>query len=105
LKMTDTYGVVTYSAVKSVRFDASNGKGLNIYPVPAVITVQIELPVAPEAGLVVQLYDDQDKLVNSIPLNQRQTLSINVQSLSSGVYIVKVMKNTNTVYTGRMIKL
>ena len=105
LKMTDTYGVITYSQVKSVRFDAANGKGLNIYPVPAVITVQIELPIAPEAGLMVQLYDDQDNLVKTIPLNQRQTLSLNVQALSSGVYIVKVMKNTTTVYTGRMIKL
>ncbi len=105
IKMINADDNYIYSDVKAVTFNDEFGSGVKIYPVPATSVVQLSLPKPATDGMIIQLYDNQDRLVNTINAANRQLIPIRVGSLSSGIYTVKIFKNGTSVYTGRVIKL
>jgi hypothetical protein len=93
LKSVDAQGKETTSKIVSVNFsDKLNGK-LQIYPNPAQSDLQIELISDEEATKSVQVFDLAGRIIfskNAVLTKGLNNISLDVNTLSSGTYLVKM---------------
>lgn len=81
---------------------------LNVYPNPFSSNVQIVLSLANDSPVSAYLMDAQGKIVRSVVENEplaagEHMLNISGDNLAGGIYMYKVVTNTNT-YSGRVLK-
>jgi len=71
----------------------NNGKiAFDIYPNPARETITIELATSPNDNALAEIFSIEGKLIQSFPVLHKKS-TVNLVSLFSGVYIVKVRDN------------
>ncbi len=83
---------------------------VRVYPNPAtnVLTIEYKLPNNEEA--IMQIIDIMGRLVITKNLSSQKqpfgklTMTLNISSLSQGVYLYKVVQNGGAISTGRIIK-
>ena len=101
LKQVDRDGRIRYSTVIAVNFTSSAGFELRVMPGSGLVGLTIPATISGKAD--VMIYDAQGRLL------QRQTVVAGLQSLtvnagsSNTMYLIKVMKDGRTLYTGRFM--
>lgn len=98
LRMVDLDGTVEYSPVKIVTFEQDNSLVLYPNPVANELTIQSDANVKS-----VQVYGLDGKLVLDQPIGARGVISMSLETLESGVYLVHINTGTDTVVR-RMVK-
>ena len=84
-----TLGLPTTTGVDDVTADAENG-GVHIWPVPAESELHIS---AGEAIETVSIFNISGACVATFEGNNDTAMTVNVDNLASGVYLVKVNAN------------
>ncbi len=104
LKMVDLNGTAKYSNIILLRVNGENAS-MVIYPNPATKTLNVEISAVDNDKTVnAAIFDFNGKLLQSHILKSTNTLfQFDVQSLSSGVYILRVIWNNET-YVWRFVK-
>jgi hypothetical protein len=76
---------------------------INIYPNPSTGILNIALPTSLSQNSTLEIYDALGKLViKQAMLNE--TTSINISNLDNGIYLFKILNNSNLVKIGKLIK-
>lgn len=99
LKMMDADGKAQYSSVAWVRInESSNRVTVQAFPNPVVSELKVSVPANwQNKEIVYALYQVNGILVKKMVVeNAAQTMSINMNELKSGVYIVKVSAGNET---------
>jgi hypothetical protein len=99
LKMIDTDGKYTYSAVKNVNFEKKSETV--IYPNPAVDVVNIQVDGTDDISSLssLKIYDTTGKLVLSPALTSG---TVDVNALKNGFYVVQILKKNGQVASSKM---
>ncbi|HMK03235.1 MAG TPA: T9SS type A sorting domain-containing protein [Ferruginibacter sp.] len=102
LKIIDRSGSYFYSQVRPVRFE----KGLEqvkIFPNPAADVLNIQLPSSYVNQTTLQVYSKDGKFISSIKPSANMVV-LNVLPLSSGTYIIQLVKKDGSKESYRFVK-
>ncbi len=77
-------------------------KNIKVYPNPAQLALNIEMSQLPSDAQV-EIYNAHNKLVNTFQLSETNLNKIDIQDLSSGLYIL-VIRSPKLLYTTKFIK-
>jgi Secretion system C-terminal sorting domain len=93
LKSVDAQGMETISKIVSVNFSDKLNNKLQIYPNPAQSALQVELISDEEASKTVQIFDLAGRMIlsqNAVLTKGLNNITVDVNTLSSGTYLVKM---------------
>jgi hypothetical protein len=100
LKIIDRDGKIEYSPIKIVNF--SSNLLFTIYPNPAIDIIQIENKFI--SGLInVSINDNTGKTVKQLIFKNMPTFTIDIKSLSAGIYIIKI-QTEKEIYSSSFLK-
>jgi hypothetical protein len=103
LKSVDRDGKLSYSAIRSLRFDKAID--YTLYPNPAGKTVTIQQTSATGFNGTVALYNQNGQLVVTKRIvTTAQQFELNVASLSAGLYFVKMTNLDGAVSMQKLVK-
>ena len=91
------------SAVTAIEESQSISLSISAYPNPAIDYLTLELKEVDLSNLQFQLYDFTGKLLQTEKITSNQT-SIDMGSLKSATYFIKVTRENNEVKTFKIIK-
>jgi hypothetical protein len=107
--VTNTYSYIHHAiyykatvTTTSVNENGNENNTFTIYPNPAGESFTIDHALNPGYNSVVEIYSLDGKLMQQIAIEQSKT-EVNISSLSSGIYVVKITGN-NEVYTRKLVK-
>lgn len=106
LTQTDYDGSVADLGIRSIRSDAYASQGIDIYPMPVNETLNFSLELNDEVSLGVQVIDLKGAILVDISpktIAGLNNFNIDITSLSSGTYILKVV-NQNSTSVDKFIK-
>lgn len=106
LKMVDVDEKYTYSEVRMVRLVTENKIQISTFPNPVVNELRVMVPANwQEKTVTYEIYNSNGVMMSRVQ-NARaaQVQQLNVQSLNSGNYVVRV-SNGSTVSTSKFVKL
>ncbi|MFN1218147.1 T9SS type A sorting domain-containing protein [Chryseobacterium kwangjuense] len=93
------YEITTLSSSETV----SNQEGILLYPNPARDYLYVDFTSTPYKGSEYQLFDSQGKLIKKDAISQPKS-EIDLSSLHSAVYIMRINKNGENLKTFKVIK-
>ncbi|WP_099765232.1 T9SS type A sorting domain-containing protein [Chryseobacterium sp. 52] len=93
------YEITTLSAHETV----SKQEGILLYPNPFRDYLYIDFTSSPYKGSEYQLYDAQGKLIKKDVISQSKS-ELNLSSLPSAVYIIRINQNGENLKTFKVIK-
>lgn len=100
LKMVDIDGKVQYSSIRIIRISKNEEKSISLsaYPNPVVSELRVTIPANwQNKNVIYQIFALNGKLMNSKQTaNSSQTETLNTEKLSSGIYIIKAICNTES---------
>lgn len=99
LKQVDVNGDFTYSSIAPVNFSNNSISQLNIFPMPASTSLNIELPGVSEMSVSIYNANGQKVYDN----NSGNVLSIDIQNFAAGLYMVEV-KADNQIFSSKFLK-
>jgi uncharacterized protein len=103
LKMVDIDGKSEYSAVRRVNFD--NNNLYSVYPNPAKNIINISVDNANGVAADAEIYNTQSQLLIKRKINiASQITPVDISSLSSGIYFLKIIAADGTVTMQKFIK-
>jgi predicted extracellular nuclease len=103
LKSVDIDNKFGYSAIRSVNFESKYT--FRVYPNPAKEVLQITTDDAGGFNGIIQVLNTQGQLMINKSINSNnQLLSVNIESLSSGMYVLKITTADGTVKWEKFIK-
>jgi predicted extracellular nuclease len=103
LKMIDIDGKPEYSAVRRVNFD--NNNLYSFYPNPAKNLINIAVDNANRLVVDAEIYNMQSQLLMKRKINiASQITPVDISSLSSGIYLLKIIANDGTATMQKFIK-
>lgn len=102
LKLMDAAGRSSYSKVVSA-FVKSAGFVAEVFPNPAKDAVIVRASSAPDGETTVTISDISGKMMLSAPLNGKET-TLNVRTLASGLYQLKVVKDGVVMQVVKFVK-
>ncbi|MDO9000399.1 MAG: T9SS type A sorting domain-containing protein [Bacteroidota bacterium] len=76
---------------------------LNVFPNPATNTVVISFKSKEIITTNISIYDLNEKLIKSINVNSNDNLTVNIEELTAGVYLLKIT-TSNSTYVKKLIK-
>lgn len=101
LKQTDADNRFEYSEVRQLNF-SNNSSSVKLYPNPASTVVNV---IGVEAGSVIRIEDALGKTVlSTVKTSDASAGTINIATLSRGIYIVIVYSKDGTTITRKLIK-
>lgn len=101
LKQTDLDGRFRYSTVIAVNYTGNGGFELRVIPGSGLVGLIVPATVSGKAD--VMIYDAQGRqLQRQTVVAGQQTLTLNAGS-SNTIYLIKVVKDGKTLYTGRFM--
>jgi hypothetical protein len=106
LKQVDADGTSSFSPVRTVRFTGAAPEiGLSVYPNPASAATgaTLDLSTLPAGTYQVQLLDLAGRAVGTYRLDGARTHALDVRTLASGTYVVRVVGQALTLTT-RLVK-
>lgn len=95
LKMIDMDNSYNYSPTRILVMNQNNGSNIYIYPNPANTNLNIDLTEI-DANIDFQMLDAMGRVVLHGPLQCKTINRLDVNSLVSGVYLIKVITDSNT---------
>lgn len=96
LKLLDGDGSFSYSDVKVLKTSCKKEISLDIYPIPANDMVNVKLSGFEGRELKsVEILDSQGKWVKSLNLYTQEVNKVNIESLSSGVYFLRLVDDVS----------
>jgi len=106
LKMVDIDQKYSYSEVRMVRLVTENKIQVSTFPNPVVNELRVMVPAEwQEKTLTYEIYNSNGVMMSRVQnAKAAQVQQLNVQSLNSGNYIVRV-SNGSTVSTSKFVKL
>ncbi|HEX4958006.1 MAG TPA: T9SS type A sorting domain-containing protein [Lacibacter sp.] len=92
LQMVDNDGSFQYSPIRLVRLNAANKVQIQAFPNPVVNELRVMIPINwQEKATTYEIYNSNGALVSRTKVaNAAQVQQLNVQSLGSGNYIIRV---------------
>ncbi len=105
LQMIDANLKYEYSPIRMVRLNAANTVKIQTFPNPVVSELRIMIPAAwQEKNVTYEIYSGNGALLNRVQKNNAvQIQQLNVSSLGSGNYIIRVT-NGQEISTSKFIK-
>lgn len=101
MKQTDLDGRFRYSTVIAVNYTGNGGFELRVIPGSGLVGLIVPATVSGKAD--VMIYDAQGRqLQRQTVVAGQQTLTLNAGS-SNTIYLIKVLKDGKTLYTGRFM--
>jgi hypothetical protein len=82
----------------------SNAKELIAYPNPVTSTMNVNFNGSTNPDTKVNVYDAVGKLVISQPINNATNYQLNFSDLPRGIYLLKLLDNSNVIQTKKIIK-
>lgn len=107
LKQIDLDGKFTYSNIASVYFSKDNSSIVSIYPNPVKDQTTIDFYTERAGKVKMEVYDSKGALVSSQTYNSvtgMNRTTINVQSLSTGIYTLKCYTANELIGVTKLIK-
>jgi hypothetical protein len=97
LRIVDKNGIVTYSDVRKVNFGKISS--VSVFPNPARVEVNITLTAAMinKAAIISILSIDGKLVISKQLVAASQTETINVSTLASGKYIIRIVTNNDAI--------
>lgn len=96
LKLLDGDGSFSYSDVKVLKTTCNDLKSLEIYPNPASDMINVRLIGYERKELkLAEILDNQGKWVKNIKLETAEVNNINIESLNSGVYFLRLVDDVS----------
>ena len=83
----------TQSVANNTESDITNNLQINLYPNPAVTEITVKLTNVSPHPVVIHLLDLLGRQINSVEGNTETDTIIDIRSLPSGIYVVKVNLN------------
>jgi hypothetical protein len=103
LKMIDIDGKSEYSAVRRVNFD--NNNSYSAYPNPAKNIINIAVDNVNGLTADAEIYNMQSQLLMKRKINSASQITpVDISSLSSGLYMLKIIANNGTATMQKFIK-
>ena len=102
LKIVDTNGSFTYSPIVIINNKKILELELHLYPNPATIYTNIQLPTLAGQHVAVNIFNEQGQLVKQILQKNATQIQISIAELASGTYHVFVNDGQNK-YTKKLI--
>jgi uncharacterized protein len=103
LKMVDIDNKFDYSAVRRVNFDNTNL--YSVYPNPAKNIINLEIDNANGLTADAEIYNTQSQLLIKRKINTTaQIAPVDISSLSSGIYFLKIITSAGIVTMQKFIK-
>jgi hypothetical protein len=105
LQMVDIDGSYTYSPVRMVRMNADNKVEVKTFPNPVTTELRVSIPAGwQEKATTYEIYNTNGALISRTQVARAaQVQQLNVQSLGSGNYIIRV-KNGQEMSSSKFIK-
>ncbi|MBX9783195.1 MAG: T9SS type A sorting domain-containing protein [Chitinophagaceae bacterium] len=106
LQMVDVDGKFQYSPIRMIRLNATNNITVQTFPNPATSELRVMIPASwQEKSTVYEIYNSNGILVSRTNVARAaQVQQLNVQSLGSGNYIIRVT-NGSEISSSKFIKL
>ena len=82
----------------------TNTNELNAYPNPVTSTMNVYFNGSTNPDTKVDIYDAVGKLVISQPISSATNYQLNLSDLPRGIYMLKLMDNSNVIQTKKIIK-
>lgn len=95
--------LIEVNSLSYVEDNNFNNKVLNIYPNPCTDNIILELPVIEKDKTKIQIIDYLGRYYNAKYILNGNRININVQSLTQGVYLMKVTSG-NSIYYSKFLK-
>ncbi len=99
---TDAFVTVNVSNCTGVK-NAASSNGISVYPNPTNGIVNVSISTELNGNTTIEIYDALGKLVITEKLTKEIT-SVNTTKLEDGIYMFKIINNTQAVKVGRLIK-
>ena len=100
LKQVDLDGAFEYSEIVAIHIQRNNGFLVDIYPVPAYGSININLEMDEEREVQAAIFDSNGKLVlndviNGVMPAGNSIVKVPLENLPTGTYFVKVVSKNN----------
>lgn len=90
-----------------IKTEAKTNDAISVYPNPAKDIFSVDLNLDQPEYLSFELYDAQGKLITTLLRDwvkvKQNTFSFSTQSLSKGIYVLKITGNYNTVISKKIV--
>jgi len=90
-------------AATGVEVQTSTTKGFKLFPNPANNEIFLTASENPETGTQIEIFDVPGKRLYSQAIYSTKT-TIDIHTLSTGIYFVKVLRGDTEIYTSRFVK-
>lgn len=98
-------GYAVYSNILIIDLPEPPGGVVNVYPVPAIQDIIIKVPV--EGIYELEILDTSGRLLRKFKktIPAASPVSVNINNLKNGVYLLRLRHNDGTLYIKRFIKI
>ena len=94
---------VTVNVNACVGLNELVSESIAVYPNPSNGVLNIALPASISQNATLEIYDAIGKLVVKQTLTNELN-SVNISDLTNGIYLFKILNNTNSVKIGKLVK-